>query len=179
VVSGFVQRVEGQQQVALVTVVTSDGPHGLKETVIAEGFDVVAESGPVIGQLLDAFTCRAGPQVPVISLGIVTEEAAVAAKAVCPDVPDTPSDRRERRRTVLTRGSRVGTEHPVRGQPERHAEGDGLPQVFGVGEPVKPSEGSGTYVLEGLEQVAGDGAGRGHWLLQVRRQVRPPLIIGV
>lgn len=74
-VSGFVQSVEGQQQVALVIVVTSEGAHGLEETVI----DVLTESGPVVLQLLDAFTRCARPQVPVAFLGVVTEEAAIAA----------------------------------------------------------------------------------------------------
>jgi hypothetical protein len=36
VVSGFVQGVEGQQMVALVTVNASAGTHGLEETVIAD-----------------------------------------------------------------------------------------------------------------------------------------------
>ena len=79
VVSGFVQRVEGQQQVSLVTVVTSTGAHGLEETVIAEGFDVVAESGPVVCQLLNAITRCAWPRVPVAALGIIAEEVAIAA----------------------------------------------------------------------------------------------------
>jgi hypothetical protein len=79
VVSGFIQGVESKQQVALVTVGTSDGAHGLEKTVIAEGLDVVAESGPVVGQLLEAFGRRAWPQMPFVALGIVTEEAALAA----------------------------------------------------------------------------------------------------
>ena len=71
-----------------MTVVTSDGAHRLEEMVIAEGFDVVAESGPVVGQLLDAFTRRAWPQVSVTILGVVTEEADGQLSTTAFDVED-------------------------------------------------------------------------------------------